>query len=210
MENAYSDKSNLTEIHTVLYFNELIGIELPVSEILSKTIGNWNLSFLTNDMRNFLFKLKNNQLPLNNRVNAYDINRDYRCSFCRIIDNNSNTRENFTHLFISCPVTSRLLRGWVSRMEPVPDIESDAFLNLYWYGILDDDQEVNTVGFLGLLFDFFKYAVWKFKLKRQVPNLRLFTDRMLFELLIAMKKNRNFARTLEGINAVANIIPARG
>lgn len=197
-------------MRTVRSFGELVFLDVPTNNILKNSIGNWNINFITNDMREFLFKLRNNQLPLNNRVHAYDPDRDFRCSFCRIIDNDTNTRENFNHLFLTCPVTNNLLKNWVRLMEPRPDINSIEFRNLYWYGISVMEDDDHSISNLSLLFDFFKYILWKFKVRRQVPNFLMFREQLHFEIRVAMKKNTHFSRQIQGYNIIANLLPALG
>jgi hypothetical protein len=120
LENSKADPANL---QIVLYFQDLTGTGPPPVETLEIGLGSWNRSALQNNMREFLFKFRNNQLPLNNRVNAYDMNVDPRCSFCKIIDNQSTTRESFDHLFLNCPVTRNLLSRFTSNLVPVPDMD---------------------------------------------------------------------------------------
>ena len=96
---------------TVAYFGELANTMLPNLTSLKFCLGLWNNSCLSNDFRNFLFHLRNNSLPLNNRLNAFDQDVSPSCSFCRIIDRETAPRDSFYHFFFRCPVTKRLLRG---------------------------------------------------------------------------------------------------
>ena len=40
--------------------------------------------------------------------------------------------ETFEHLFFSCATTRILLQHLVSAFEPIPDLDVDPFLNMYW------------------------------------------------------------------------------
>ena len=61
-------------------------------------------SALPNDMRNFLFLLRNNTLPLNNRINAFDAQISPMCTFCRIAYRDTLNRDSFEHFFIAAPI----------------------------------------------------------------------------------------------------------
>ena len=64
--------NRIENLRTVIQYANLTGALTPVNSILGKCLGSWNKSFLGNDLRNFLFLLRNNTLPLNNHVNAFD------------------------------------------------------------------------------------------------------------------------------------------
>ena len=90
---------NLLTQRTVNYFSELTHAAVPDLVSLEACLGLWNHSFLTNDLRNFLFLLCNNSLPLNNRLNAFDPEVQPSCNFCRIIDRETAPRDGFYHFF---------------------------------------------------------------------------------------------------------------
>ena len=103
---------NLLTQRTVNYFSELTHAAVPDLVSLEACLGLWNHSFLTNDLRNFLFLLCNDSLPLNNRLNAFDPEVQPSCNFCRIIDRETAPWDGFYHFFFSCPISNRLLREW--------------------------------------------------------------------------------------------------
>ena len=192
---------------TVAYFGELANTMLPNLTSLKFCLGLWNNSCLSNDFRNFLFHLRNNSLPLNNRLNAFDQDVSPSCSFCRIIDRETAPRDSFYHFFFRCPVTNRLLRGWAELMEPVPDTESPEFANFYWFGVSGEDTQSR---FLPLIPDLFKYCLWKFKLKRKIPNLNVLLNEFEFLLEIFTTASRQLRNGLGQVNLISNFLQARG
>jgi exonuclease III len=119
---AGADPTNLTIVQS---FADLTDTEVQSIDITKRCLGGWNHYATENLFREFVFKQRNNQLRTNNRLHAIDPNIDPRCSFCRIIDNDTNTRETFGHLFFTCPVTSALLNALAQKLEPrIPRILS--------------------------------------------------------------------------------------
>ncbi len=86
------------------------------------------------------------------------------CSFCRIIDCNSNSRESFVHLFRNCPITSVLITKLANITELCPE------KNLYWYGIDSGTGEQNIEKLV--LFEVFRFLLWKSKKGKRIPSFR--------------------------------------
>ena len=114
-------RPSVENLRTVAYFSELISTPLPSNQSLKKALGNWMVSSIPNDMRNFLFLLRNNTLPLNNRIHAFDNQISPMCTFCRIADRDTVNRDSFSHFFFSCPFTNNILLQWSRALEPAPE-----------------------------------------------------------------------------------------
>jgi len=101
-----------------------------------------------------------------------------------------------------------LLTQLLSRFEPAMVPDQEGFLNLYWYGIYEEDlQQCKN---LLLIFDLFRYCLWKCKLRRKIPNTQRFMDEFKFVLSNCMLTNKSVRVSLENCNIVANLIPAQG
>ena len=137
-KKATADTLNLRNVTT---FSNLANVELPPLTPLKKCLGLWNSNWMHNDMRNFLYLFRNNGLPLNNRINAFDPTVSPTCTFCRIIDRETETRDSFLHFFQDCPVTSRLLEHWCNVFEPPLRCNDPSFRNFYWYGYTEDEPD---------------------------------------------------------------------
>ena len=192
---------------SAVYFSELSNTKLPDIDCLKACLGLWNYSYLTNDFRNFLFQLRNNSLPLNNRLNAFDPGISPTCNFCRSIDRDAAPRDGFYHFFFSCPISNRLLRWWAELLEPAPDIDSPEFANFYWFGAPSDENHPTS---LALLPDLFKYCLWKFKLKHKIPNPASMRIEFEFLLGIFTSASRKLWNSLENINMFNQFLQARG
>ena len=90
----------------------------------------------------------------NNRIIAFDDNISPLCSFCRIVDRDSASRDSVNHFFLACPVTHNLLFQWTRSLNPPPDINSLDFKKLYWFRSVPlSNDETGTVT---LCMDFFQ------------------------------------------------------
>ena len=159
-------------------------------------------------MREFIFKFRNNQLPLNNRLSAYDNTVDPRCNFCRIIDNQSTTRDSFEHFFLTCRVTKSLLNNFSRKLEPAPDTNSEYFTKLYWFGSCDTDPHMEK--FIILAMDLFRFVLWTFKCRKKVPNWPMFEREFNFLLVTTLDRNTSLKLGFMNLNMLANIYPALG
>ena len=200
-----ADPSNL---QIVTSFELLINADPHPVTYTKLGLGSWSCAALQNNMREFLFKLRNNQLALNNRLNAIDNTVDPRCNFCRVLDPDSNTRENFLHLFFNCPVTGRLLENFASQLDPRENTRDPAFKNIYWYGL-----KVGVEAFapqILLMMDCFRFTLWQFKIRKKVPNWPLFSRELLFLIDTTVARNRTLHGLLQRATCIANFLPARG
>ena len=198
-----------TNLRTVQTFAELTNTLPPPKMALIKCIGIWKFSWLKNDMRNFLYLLRNNGLMLNNRLNAIDNTVSPFCTFCKIIDRETNTRDSFSHFFRDCAVTRRLLTVWCTKFEPPIDGNSPEFDQLYWYGTapagVEDNVMLNT-----LIVDSTKYVLWKFKNRRTIPNSIVFLNEIGAVLTNIRWLSPKIDNKLVGYNFVANFLQALG
>ena len=208
------DNQNLRCVNTLA---QLTDTEIPPSHLLNNCLSLWNNVWINNDMRNFMFKFRNNDLGLNNRLNAFDATVDPRCTFCRIIDPDSTMRDGLNHAFFECPTARTLLRTTITKCEPVPDIDSRNFRQLFWYGteVTEDEAEdgqlfpnANLPGLL--IFETFRYTLWKFRLRRKVPNPAMLNREFDFALNLITIKSKKLRDSVASSNLLANFLQARG
>ncbi len=163
------------------------------------------MSFLNNDLREFIFLERNNFL----RVGAIAIhiwnNIDERCTFCRILNPNTNNRETFNHLFGVCPITINLLRGLTRTVGLLYSKETEGFNFMYWHGIKNGKFNLGLL----LIFEMFRHCIWSFKKRRLIPTQINFAQNFisnlstikllrqsLFEIIIAHFDNAIFLQAM--------------
>ena len=208
LEDDKEKEQKLPDLTIVRTFYTLTGSEPQDNQTLKNCLAAWRPAFLQNNMREFIFKFRNNQLALNNRVNAYDNTVDPRCSFCKIIDYQSTTRENFKHLFLTCPVTRVLMEHFILRLEPVPNLDTVIFEDMYWFGRIVNERSAEPL--LLFIMDCFRFTIWNFKVRRKVPNWPLFERELLFLISSTANRNTSLKYKLSACNLIANYLPAHG
>jgi hypothetical protein len=163
--NAENERADL---RIVVTYGELTDTPVPDPESLGTILSLWNCSFLPNDIREFIFKERNNCLALNNRAAHYVQNISDKCSFCRIINHETNTRESFSHLFFDCPITNLVLNGFL-RISGLRIQGNDPNIrNIYWNGIVNGSLNKD----LFLINNIFRYCIWKSKTRKMIPRAR--------------------------------------
>jgi hypothetical protein len=164
---------------TVTSFSNITETPIPSNESLSFILCTWNVFFLPNYLREFIFMCRNNQIRVGARAAHFLDRADGRCTFCKMVNANCITRETFNHFFFLCPITNNLLRGLTINLGAKILKENQLFPRAFWYGdtgvVTDADTENPIDKSLQLFYDIFRYSVWKFKLRRQLPLLDSFT-----------------------------------
>jgi hypothetical protein len=178
---------------------------------VKKCWSSWDRSGLGNNLREFLFKFRNNYLALNNRVNAFDPDVDPRCTFCRIRDPQTATRESFKHIFYECPITANIISTvWGLYFDP-PGSEDDKLLNV-WFGIRTDNATGtktfnNTTSFF---WDAFRYVIYKYKLSRKIPNYVAVDKELCFLINTTIFSNLGIRASIVADPALARLVQALG
>jgi hypothetical protein len=93
--------NDISESVSVATFCRNISLDKPSNKILELANGSWNISFLPNELREFLFLERNNCIKVGTRAIHYVANASDKCSFCKNINPDTVNRESYYHLFKS-------------------------------------------------------------------------------------------------------------
>jgi hypothetical protein len=85
-KSVYND-INVTNSSSIKNFCEINSIVVPDSCISEHFLSSWNFSFLGNNIREYIFKCRNNILKTNDRLSHIIDNVDQTCFLCRSITN---------------------------------------------------------------------------------------------------------------------------
>ncbi len=212
LETEAINQSQPQNLRIVESFARITGTDIPNDTTLKNVLSVWNFFCFSNDFREFLFKQRNNTLGVGARVADFDDTVDERCTFCRLLFQGTNSREDFVHIFRTCPITVGLIQNLIRlfRLQiPVPDRNPDPYFDkIYWYG-LDGNGTDGTVSII-IFFDLFRYCLWKFKTRRKLPRIielsEIFTS-MLGTILTIKPKLR---AAIFNNRLIANVLQALG
>jgi hypothetical protein len=191
-------------------FKKIVNCVPSNIEYLCDWVSIWNLNCLSNDLKFFIFQCRFNYLPTNNRLHSYIKEVDPRCTFCRIENTTTEERDSFFHCFFSCPTVKVYLTQLFLLIDLTFD-DSVKTTDLYWYGILDNDdiQKHNVLCYL-IVFDIFRYIVYKYRLRRVLPTFNTVVTQLRYVLSIVCTVNKNIHSAFIKIPSLANIAPAMG
>ena len=130
------------------------------------------------------------------------------CTFCRIADRDTVNRDSFEHLFYSCPYSRNLLLQWSCALEPAPDINSEDFRYLYWYGTGNLTTDIS--GTVCLAMDTFKYVLWKAKQQKRIPNISTVIRESEFLISLICLQSKKTGLLFCNITLISNYFQARG
>jgi len=199
-----------TDLRIVESFARITNTTVPNETTVKSVLSVWNLFCFSNDFREFLFKQRNNTLGVGARVAHFDDTVDERCTFCRLLYNGTNAREDFIHIFRTCPITVGLLQNLFRALRlpiPRPDPNPDpVFEKLYWYGIDGNDSSLASI----IFFDLFRYCLWKFKTRRKLPRIVELMDIFLPMLGTILTIKPKLRTCFFNTRLIANVLQALG
>ena len=77
--------------------------EIPENRV-KEIYSDWSNLGCNNRFNTFLFKMCNNTLGLNSRVNKFNADTDPSCTFCQLENIHPDPLETFSHIFYNCVV----------------------------------------------------------------------------------------------------------
>lgn len=164
--NKSFELSTLTSTNT---FFRLTNLVYDTDLNFCNNISAWNLSYLSNRTRTFLFKFYYNYLGLNVRTSHFAANQSRGCFFCTHAGIIPTPDEDFAHLFRDCPTTKNWHSAFLLEFfrHPVDTLQSES---LFWFlGILSPaSANFNIIVFLSALL--FQYCIWEEKLRKRRPS----------------------------------------
>ncbi len=176
------EQIKLSDITTVKTFFGLIDRPVPDPDLCGVIYGLWSCQFLPNRVRFFAFQFYNNSLPTGTRVaaryrNNPGVNFDDRCVFCRKLNIANPAREDFLHVFFSCPCISVCIARYLDKYG-YNGMTNDEKRYFFFTGTRDG--EWTSEAELNLLQNIvFSFGIWLCKLGRKIPSFSTVEESML-------------------------------
>ena len=194
---VFKGKRNLTIPSNIARFatntETIIGLDL--SELLNAC---WNISYLDNSLRTFIFKLHNNILTYNHVVAHFAENVEPYCTFCLITRNNDPERDTALHMFFSCPTTEQLNErffAWIFGANR--DIRRTEVFGIFTEENIDNNRILFIVTKISQ-----KY-IWDCKLRKSIPLLDDLKNIVKSEVQILRKISITFNDSLQSCSLLS-------
>ena len=165
LEKACKKNIDLQELQIIKTFSSILNISRPTEQTISKFLHLWNLSFIPNRLREFIFKFYNNKLGLNTRT-AHFGGGTRLCTFCTILGM-EDTDESFVHLFFECEAVATIHDNFDRHLLQIQQ-EAGQIKKCRWFGCQDLEIENQ---FLRLFHVTVQYFIWEAKLKMRIPSV---------------------------------------
>jgi hypothetical protein len=154
----------------------------------------WCRSYLSNQMRTFIFKLHNNTLPINTMLSHFVRGKSRNCTFCELARNPDPVDESAYHLFYDCPTTELLKDNFFKWLT-----KNNTFtLNRHEYfccGPVIEQREIWTT-----IIYIFKFFVWESKQINALPTLDRLKIFFTKEMGTIRKINKSLNLKFENLN----------
>jgi exonuclease III len=203
-------ETKIEESRCFLTFKNLVDCNPVTNTNLGIWTSAWTCNSLANELKVFIFNCRYNLLPLNNRLHSYRPEVDPRCTFCRIRDNETTQRDSFVHFFFNCATTKYLLNYIISKLNLDPETVGGDFKQMYWYGIHGPNVTKMNNFLTTLLFDVFRYILYKHKIRRHIPNRDVLYNELIFTMEIIFKCSRKLKQAAVEFAMFANLLQAIG
>ena len=186
--------SKIQKLTSVSTFFTLVGLEITDPTTVGNCLSLWNLSYLPNKFREFIFKFYNNKLGINTRTSHFG--GDSRsCTFCSLLGVN-NIDESFVHLFFECDTVSNIHNALDNNLFNYNTNNIVESKNR-WFSCLLMERE-NP--FLRILFLSVQYFIWCAKLGNYIPSVDFILGESINLLDNACSINRDFDSYRQLIN----------
>jgi hypothetical protein len=171
-------KWKIANLNMVNTFLNLTAILKPSDSILKSCWGEWNSTFYTNRMREFLFKFRNNILGLNSRVCKFVPGIESECSLC--VCNKEPLpiqSETFIHLFFECSHSDRYRTLIENRFFPELGQAEVVDRKKFWFLALLPGMEKSNA-FISSIVSLVHYLTWECKLRKEYSPVGTFFENM--------------------------------
>jgi hypothetical protein len=205
IDKASSRGESCTDLSIVRTYAKITLNTIPDEKNIKMILGSWNLTYLTNNLREFIYKSRQNTLRTSDRL-AHIIVVDGHCFFCKNLPTPLINMETFQHLFLNCPVTNSVLASLLCNWNIIFNDDNSKFSEIFWYGIINQSVCRPTL----LFFDIFRYTIWNFRSRKKIPRYDTLCDAMINILDTVFSLRPSVKRTFTNILHFDNFLQAMG
>jgi hypothetical protein len=161
----------------------------------------WDKNYLSNDLRVFMFKLRNNTLPVNTILSHFVRDTSRNCTFCDLSFNPEIEDETPLHLFFNCTVSEQIRERfykWVTNDENFIITRTEFFTSF----------KTRTNFFLLSLFvltQIFLKFLWDCKIRKILPVFEHLKITVISETTVIMKLSKQMDKFFKNSNLNAEL-----
>jgi exonuclease III len=206
LEHETFSNVDIRNLRVVNTFFQLTGTGNIDDSKLMCCLGSWSKTWLASDIKNFIFRFRNNILHLSNRVHRYDPGVNPNCFFCRM--RGQILHESFNHCFWECNTVADMINNFF--LEFFPGIGIEDRKTHYWYGFRTEEEPELSQSLQLNIWDFFRFIIFKFKMRHIVPNYNSVKSQSLFLVKTSIIHKRAIREYMSNKPIFANILQALG
>ena len=169
-------KCNLGVKKLVQYktYCKLTGNEDIPENRVKEIYSDWSKIGGSNRFNTFLFKMCNNTLGLNSRVNKFNADTDPSCTFCQLSNIHPAPLETFSHLFYDCVVINDKIKTICRDLL----LENNVNKEIYFSGQICENEKYNNA--FALVMNCLRYCIWELKLEKRIPTLGMLKNEIFY------------------------------
>ena len=169
-------KCNLGVKKLVQYktYCKLTGNEDIPENRVKEIYSDWSKIGGSNRFNTFLFKMCNNTLGLNSRVNKFNADTDPSCTFCQLSSIHPAPLETFSHLFYDCVVINDKIKTICRDFL----LENNVNKEIYFSGQICENEKYNNA--FALVMNCLRYCIWELKLEKRIPTLGMLKNEIFY------------------------------
>jgi hypothetical protein len=112
------------------------------------------------------------------------------CTFCLVRDPDTATRESYGHIFYGCTTATNIIDTIIRDYFILPDINMLNKRKFVWTGTLEGYENLQQI--LCIFWDLVRYSIYKYKLKKCVPNPDMIKNEVFFNIRTSLMLNLSF------------------
>jgi hypothetical protein len=208
LEKNRVDNANVLLFPTTLTILNLINFPTSDRKIMEGTLLSWIRPWLPSTIKYFVFRFQYNSLPLNNRISNFDVNVDPHCTFCRLADPDTHSRENLAHCFFYCDIVLNLIHQ-TNNLFFFPT-DPDTLKSVYWFGTYNEFTSTINQSIILTFLDIFRFIIFKLKGRKILPEFILVRQQLTFIVRTILGQNNRLSDHIRNNNLYENLVPALG
>jgi len=161
-----NDKKRLTDLQQCKSFCKALDVNFENDKRIQHCLSSWNLFYLPNRVRLFLFKYYGNILGTGNRVLHYNPTAEVACTFCTLNRILPAPIETVAHVFFDCPIIFSNLNKIFKKF-----FRCEVTREKFFTGQFSDNESFNRI--CSLFLDCLRYAIWQARLTKS--NISVYT-----------------------------------